>query len=102
MDAAYAEVMGAHRPARTVFSVQELPQARRLAHDEFDCGDEGAMTRQATLMRPRSPGSLDQIVGELQDLQGHIEIERLRGLEVNHYFELGWILNGQVGWPCPF
>ena len=38
MNTAYAEVMGAHRPARTVVAVSELPKAQRAADDEPDGG----------------------------------------------------------------
>jgi len=42
MNAAYVEIMGDRRPARTVVSVGNC-QARRIVDDESYCGDEGAI-----------------------------------------------------------
>jgi 2-iminobutanoate/2-iminopropanoate deaminase len=44
MNAAYVEAMGDHRPARTVFAVQELPKPGVLLTMNLT-----AVTRQATL-----------------------------------------------------
>jgi hypothetical protein len=38
----------------------------------------------------------DHLVGTLLKLQGHVEAERLRGLEVDYHLELGWLLDRQV------
>ena len=45
---------------------------------------------------------LDHLVGEELELLGHIEAERLGGLEVDHQLELGRELHRQVAWlGCP-
>jgi hypothetical protein len=42
-----------------------------------------------------------QLVGQLLQMQRHIEAERLRGLEVSHQFEFGGCLNRQqLAWFC--
>ena len=38
---AYVEMMGEHRPARTVIGVNELPEARHPADDELNSRDPG-------------------------------------------------------------
>ena len=41
--------------------------------------------------------SFDEFVGELLEMQRHIETERLGGLEVDHQF----VLDGDTGCPVP-
>jgi hypothetical protein len=41
--------------------------------------------------------SLDHLVGELLQMQRHIEAQRLGGLEVDHQLVLGWRLHRKVG-----
>jgi hypothetical protein len=36
----------------------------------------------------------DHLVGEREQLVGHVKGNRLRSLEVDHKLELGWLLNG--------
>ena len=43
---------------------------------------------------------IDHIVGQLLQMQGHVEAKRLRGLEVNHHLEFGGRLNRQLTWFC--
>ena len=40
----------------------------------------------------------NHLVGQLLQIQGHIEAERLRGLEVYHLLEFGGRLNRQLTW----
>jgi len=43
-------------------------------------------------------GLFNHLVGQLLQIQGHIEAERLRGLEVYHLLEFGGRLNRQLTW----
>ena len=46
-----------------------------------------------------SKGSLfNHLVDQLLQMQGHVEAERFRGLEVDHLLELGGRLNRQLAW----
>jgi len=46
----------------------------------------------------KSPRSFDHLVGALQQRCRHFDAERLGGLEVYDQFELGRLLDRQVGW----
>jgi len=43
-------------------------------------------------------GLFNHLIGQLLQMQGHIEAERLRGREVNHQLEFGGRLNRQLTW----
>ena len=44
----------------------------------------------------------DNLVGELLELPWHLQVECLRGLEVDHKLELGRPLNGKLAWVMAF
>ena len=46
---------------------------------------------------PRTNTLLDHLVGALHEGLRNRNAENLGGLEVNHQFELGWLLNGEIG-----
>src|SRR5262245_65122250 len=41
--------------------------------------------------------SFDHLVGELLEMQWHVEAERLGGLEIDHQLELAGLEDGQIG-----
>lgn len=56
MNAAYVDVMGEHRPARTAIAVRDLPKPEDVADDESHRGDAGGVSATpASIPRQRSP-----------------------------------------------
>jgi hypothetical protein len=49
-----------------------------------------------THIRHAASRSLDHLVGALLEMERHVEAERLRGLEVDHQFELDRGLDGKL------
>src|SRR5262249_45449630 len=47
-----------------------------------------------------TPGSFDPLVGERQQVRRHTERECLRGFEIDHQLELGWLHHRKVGGLC--
>jgi hypothetical protein len=55
----------------------------------------------SVLCQKRTLGGLfNYVVGQLLQMQRHIEAKRFRGLEVDYLLELGGCLNRQLAWFC--
>jgi hypothetical protein len=44
----------------------------------------------------------DHLVGAGEKRRRNVKAKRLRGLNVDHQLELGWLLNGEIGGLCAF
>src|SRR5262245_16849554 len=84
------------RPATT-------PSASTSKSSSFHSPDEreaGARLRNVTSPSLRSrcgAASFDHLVGDREQLGRHVEAERIGGLEVDHQFEFGGLLDREVG-----
>ena len=72
-----------------------LPESgRRPAHCDVR---KSAITGCEHMQHHVCPDSLDHLVGELLEMQRHVDPECARGFEVDHQVELGRFLDGEIG-----
>ena len=53
-------------------------------------------------MRVQQPGLLDHRIGKREHLIRNIEVDRLRGFDIDNQLELGRLFNRQIGRFCTF